>query len=171
MKILIVVDMQHDFIDGALGTAEAEGVVKHVVERIKNAGDELVIFTQDTHGEDYLSTPEGKKLPVPHCIKGTNGWEIHPDVLSACTSEKIIFEKPTFGSVEMVDYIIGRNSSQIEIVGLCTDVCVVSNAIMLKNFLPPSVEITVNQKCCAGVTPQSHREALNTMKACQINII
>ncbi|MCL2197555.1 MAG: cysteine hydrolase [Defluviitaleaceae bacterium] len=170
MKVLIVVDMQHDFIDGAIGTAEAVGIVPNVVRRLQNSRDELVIFTQDTHGSDYLSTPEGKKLTVPHCIKGTKGWEIHPDVLNACKSEKIIFQKPVFGSVEMVEFLKEKNPSEIEILGLCTDICVVSNAIMLKNVLP-TAKINVNQSCCAGVTPRSHREALNTMKMCQIDII
>ncbi|MCL1863046.1 MAG: cysteine hydrolase [Defluviitaleaceae bacterium] len=170
MKILVVVDMQHDFIDGALGTAEAVEIVPHVVQRLRDFQDSMVIFTQDTHGDDYLSTPEGKKLPVAHCIKGTDGWEINEDILNACKADMKIFEKSVFGSVEMVEFLVEKNPAEIEILGLCTDICVISNAIMLKNFMP-YVEINVNEKCCAGVTQQSHREALNAMKMCQINII
>ena len=184
-NILIVVDMQKDFIDGALGTKEAAAIVPGVVKRIENSENELILFTQDTHGEDYLSSPEGKKLPVKHCIKSTEGWEIHANILKAWRENKNtivaaesignVFEKGVFGSVELVQFIKnlrdeGAAISDIELMGLCTDVCVVSNAIMLKNFLP-DVEISVIENCCAGITPQSHTEALNTMKMCQINVI
>ncbi|MCL2357958.1 MAG: cysteine hydrolase [Defluviitaleaceae bacterium] len=178
MKVLIVVDMQKDFIDGALGTKEAAAIVPNAVKRVEEFDGEMILVTADTHGEDYLSTPEGKKLPVVHCVKGTDGWQ--PDTRVADAIEKKCgnksgsrtFEKPVFGSTELVEYLKARESeiSEIELFGLCTDICVVSNAIMLKNFLP-GTEITVNEKCCAGVTPQSHTEAINTMKMCQINVI
>jgi nicotinamidase-related amidase len=176
--------MQKDFIDGALGTAEAVSIVERVVKRVADSVDELILFTQDTHGEDYLSTPEGKKLPVKHCIENTDGWKIDERILDAWRkNERTIrvsgpaentFKKPVFGSVELLSFLPNlpeaAKIAEIELVGLCTDICVVSNAIMLKNFFP-QVEISVNEACCAGVTPQSHREALNTMKMCQINII
>jgi len=175
MKVLIIVDMQKDFIDGALGTKEAAAIVANVVSRVENSKDELILFTQDTHGEDYLSTPEGKKLPVVHCVEGTDGWKINESILNAWQGNKNtenIFKKSVFGSIELVEFLKKRANeiSEIEILGLCTDICVVSNAIMIKNALP-EIEINVNEKCCAGVTPQSHREALNVMKMCQINII
>ena len=182
MKILIIVDMQNDFINGVLGTKEAEGIISDVVKRVESSNGEMILFTQDTHGEDYLSTPEGKKLPVPHCIEGTDGWRINVDILNAWRNNKntVIaedlndntFTKPVFGSVALVEYLKNRVSeiSEIEILGVCTDICVISNAIMIKNTIP-GIEIYVNEKCCAGVTPQSHKEALNTMKMCQINII
>ena len=184
MKILVVVDMQKDFIDGALGTAEAVGIVGAVVKRVEESVGEMILFTQDTHAEDYLSTPEGKKLPVIHCVNGTEGWQINEDVLNAWRGNKntIVspdltentFKKPVFGSVKLVEFIKNQSNKQfisgIELVGLCTDICVVSNAIMLKNTLP-GIEISVRENCCAGVTPKSHKEALNTMKMCQINII
>lgn len=173
MKVLIVIDMQNDFIDGALGTKEASAIVSNVVKRVEASDGEMILLTMDTHGEDYLSTPEGKKLPVPHCVKGTEGWKTNERVLAACDGKiERTFEKPVFGSVELVEFLKARESeiSEIELVGLCTDICVVSNAVMLKNFLP-NAAINVNEKCCAGVTPQSHTEALNTMKMCQINII
>jgi nicotinamidase-related amidase len=177
MKVLVVVDMQNDFIDGALGSKEAAAIVSNVVKRIESAENELVLYTQDTHGDDYLSTPEGKKLPVPHCIKGTDGWKINSEVANAYRGDKNsakCFEKPVFGSVALVEHLVSLNNEQtitnIELLGLCTDVCVVSNAIMLKNYLP-HVEVSVNENCCAGITPQSHAEAINTMKMCQIDII
>ena len=185
MKILIVVDMQKDFIDGALGTKEAASIVPAVIERVKNSESELILFTQDTHGENYLLTSEGKKLPVKHCIKDTDGWQINAEILNAWKENKNtivvaesignIFQKGVFGSVELVEFLKnlreeGAAISGVELLGLCTDICVISNAIMLKNFLP-DVEISVIENCCAGVTPQSHTEAINTMKMCQINII
>jgi nicotinamidase-related amidase len=182
MKILIVVDMQKDFIDGALGTKEAVAIVPEVAKRIANSHGELILFTLDTHCENYLSTPEGKKLPVKHCIKGTDGHKINESVINAWRENKNTvvsnelaensFEKNVFGSTALVDYLKKREKKirEIELIGLCTDICVVSNAIMLKNYLP-EVDIIVNEKCCAGVTPQSHKEAINTMKMCQINII
>ncbi|MDR2182949.1 MAG: cysteine hydrolase [Clostridiales bacterium] len=182
MKILIVVDMQKDFIDGALGTPEAAAITGAVAARIAEGRGELVLFTQDTHDEDYLNTPEGKKLPVPHCIKGTAGWEIDPAVKAAWQNHKdtIIvphlnentFTKPVFGSYDLVEFLKSKQSEidTIEILGICTDICVISNAVMIKNALP-HIEISVNAACCAGVTPKSHQEALNVMQMCHISVI
>lgn len=162
MKTLIVVDMQNDFIDGSLGTKEAQAIVPNVkkkVQEYKNRGDEI-IFTRDTHQSDYLDTPEGKKLSVVHCIKGTKGWQIADGLeVEGCT----YIDKPTFGWTHWNE----RTFQEIEMVGLCTDICVVSNALILKATFP-SVEITVDASCCAGVTPQTHLAALETMKMCQI---
>ena len=162
MKTLIVVDMQNDFIDDSLGTKEAQAIVPNVKKKIqeyKNRGDEI-IFTRDTHQSDYLDTPEGKKLPVVHCIKGTKGWQIADGLeVEGCT----YIDKPTFGWTHWNE----RTFQEIEMVGLCTDICVVSNALILKATFP-SVEITVDASCCAGVTPQTHLAALETMKMCQI---
>lgn len=164
-KTLIVIDMQNDFIDGALGTAEAVEIVplvKKKIEEYRACGGEI-IFTRDTHGEDYLDTPEGKKLPVVHCVKGTQGWEISPQLdVSGCE----VIDKPTFGWTGWNE----RSFEKIELVGLCTDICVVSNALILKATFP-EIEITVDASCCAGVTPESHAAALTTMKMCQINVI
>ena len=182
MKILIIVDMQNDFIDGALGTKEAAAIVGDVANRIKNSVGELITFTQDTHQENYLSTYEGKKLPVIHCIEGTEGWKINETIRNAWRSNKdtdIIHELPentfiksVFGSVKLVEFLKSRVAeiTEIEILGVCTDICVISNAIMIKNTLP-DVKISVNSACCAGVTPQSHTEALNVMKMCHIDVI
>ena len=162
MKTLIVVDMQNDFIDGSLGTKEAQAIVPNVKKKIqeyKNRGDEI-IFTRDTHQSDYLDTPEGKKLPVVHCIEGTKGWQIADGLeVEGCT----YIDKPNFGWTHWNE----RTFQEIEMVGLCTDICVVSNALILKATFP-SVEITVDASCCAGVTPQTHLAALETMKMCQI---
>ena len=162
MKTLIVVDMQTDFIDGSLGTKEAQAIVPNVKKKIqeyKNRGDEI-IFTRDTHQSDYLDTPEGKKLLVVHCIEGTKGWQIADGLeVEGCT----YIDKPTFGWTHWNE----RTFQEIEMVGLCTDICVVSNALILKATFP-SVEITVDASCCAGVTPQTHLAALETMKMCQI---
>lgn len=170
-KVLVVVDMQKDFVDGALGSAEAVAIVSNVVEKIKSF-DGYIFVTYDTHSEDYLNTSEGKKLPVPHCIKGTAGWELNEEVQSALVGkEYIAVEKPTFGSVDLPKLIREKvgESFEIELVGLCTDICVVSNALILKaNF--PENEISVIADCCAGVTPEAHNAALQTMKSCQINV-
>lgn len=163
-KTLIVVDMQKDFIDGALGTKEAQAIVPAVIEKIRSRKQEgwEIIYTRDTHGEDYLSTPEGKKLPVPHCIQGTPGWQIPSDIyLEGCAC----IDKPTFGFTGWTDYSFDR----IELIGLCTDICVVSNALLLKALFPLA-EISVDPLCCAGVTPESHEAALKTMAMCQIDI-
>jgi nicotinamidase-related amidase len=167
------VDLQNDFIDGSLGTKEAVAILPAVVSRLENCDGETILVTQDTHFENYLSTAEGKKLPVEHCIKNSHGWKINESILNALDGRvEKIFEKPVFGSYGLLEYIKQHAHiiSSIEILGLCTDICVISNAIILKNALPET-EIYVNEKCCAGVTPQSHNEALNVMKMCQINII
>ena len=182
MKILIVVDMQKDFIDGSLGTPEAAAITTKIARRIASGQNELVLFTQDTHGDDYLSTPEGKKLPIIHCIEGTKGWEINPvikaawknheNTIVAPTLPENTFTKPVFGSVDLVKFLetYQNEIESIEILGVCTDICVISNAIMIKNTLP-HIDISINAALCAGVTPQSHQEALSTMKMCQIDII
>ena len=171
-KLLIVVDMQNDFVDGALGSAEAVSIVPGVVNKImSHDGD--VIVTYDTHDENYSDTQEGKKLPVPHCIKGTYGWEINSKVAEALKDKNVKYiEKPTFGSTVLPEYIKANYSEipDMELVGLCTDICVVSNALLLKaNFL--DAEVSVDSACCAGVTPESHGAALLTMKMCQINVL
>ena len=168
MKVLCVIDMQNDFIDGALGTKEAEAIVENVkakIELYRKNGD-TVIFTRDTHSEDYMNTQEGKNLPVPHCIKGSKGWEISEKLDTA--SDKII-DKPTFGSFELAEYISTlADVDEIELIGLCTDICVISNAMILKARFTET-PIKVDSSCCAGVTPESHTNALGTMKMCQIN--
>ncbi len=171
-KILIVVDMQNDFVDGALGTKEAVAIVDNVVNKIDNFEGEVIV-TMDTHFENYMDTSEGKKLPVPHCIKPTEGWQINAKVLEALTKKNYrAVEKLTFGSTELVDIIremAKEEELELELLGLCTDICVVSNALLLKaNF--PEMRIRVDASCSAGVTPESHDAALLTMKMCQIDI-
>ena len=170
-KLLIVVDMQKDFVDGALGTKEAVSIVPSVVKKIENF-DGDIIATYDTHGENYMETQEGKNLPVPHCIKGTDGWKLDAKVQAALDKKKYFaIEKPTFGSTELPEYIKENyNPNEIELIGLCTDICVVSNALLIKaNFL--ETKVSVDAACCAGVTPDSHKAALATMKMCQVNVI
>lgn len=164
-RTLIVVDMQNDFIDMALGTKEALAILPNVkakIEEYKNRGDEI-IFTRDTHSENYLSTSEGKKLPVVHCIKGTRGWEIADGLY---VEGARIIDKPNFGWCGWKDF----DFCDVELVGLCTDICVVSNALIIKAF-HPEIRISVDSNCCAGVTPASHIAALETMKMCQIDIV
>lgn len=164
-KTLIVIDMQNDFIDGSLGTDEAVKIVPNVrkkIEEYRSNGDEI-IFTRDTHGEDYLSTPEGKKLPVVHCVKNTHGWQI-ADGLDV--PDAIHIDKPSFGCTHWDKFCFEK----IELVGLCTDICVVSNALILKALFP-NAEISVDSACCAGVTPDTHNSALATMKMCQIDVV
>ena len=174
MKVLIVVDMQHDFIDGSLGTEEAKKILPNVEKKIaqyRSCG-EGIIFTRDTHEENYLETQEGKNLPVKHCIKGSKGHAIHSSL--TVSESDIVVDKITFGSLDLIDVItnLQKNNQieEIELIGLCTDICVISNAMLIKAFLP-EVKITVDASCCAGVTPESHNNALQSMKACQINII
>ena len=166
MKTLIVVDMQNDFISGALGTPEAQAIVPNVKKKIEeyDAREDAIVFTRDTHFENYLETNEGKNLPVKHCVMGTHGWEI-ADGLEVPYGRYI--NKPTFGWLgwKSLDF-----DDDIEIVGLCTDICVVSNALILKAMFP-EIKITVDASCCAGVTPETHKAALQTMKMCQINVI
>ena len=170
MKILIVVDMQNDFIDQALGTKEAVGIVENVAKKIKGF-DGKVIYTQDTHPENYLETQEGKNLPVKHCVKGSEGWQI--SAILPVKEDDTVIEKPTFGSVELGVYLKKLAEDveieEIEVIGLCTDICVISNALLIKAFLP-EVKISVDASCCAGVTPESHKNALEAMKMCQISI-
>ena len=169
-KYLIVVDMQNDFIDGSLGTKEAEAIVDKVAEKIRGF-DGDVIFTRDTHTPDYLDTQEGKRLPVVHCVKDSKGWLIREGL--EAIRPALILDKPTFGSAELGAMLAQRDLEEkidsITLVGLCTDICVISNALLLKAFLPET-PIAVDAACCAGVTPESHRNALAAMKMCQIEI-
>lgn len=171
-KLLVVVDMQKDFINGSLGTKEAEGIVERVAEEIGKYKKEDVFATRDTHKENYLETQEGKKLPVVHCVEGTDGWEIDKQIAEALQGAEVI-DKPTFGSLklaEKITKIAKQEEIEVTLVGLCTDICVVSNALLIKAYLP-EVPIQVIASCCAGVTPESHRAALATMKMCQIEIV
>lgn len=169
MKVLIVIDMQNDFIDGALGTKEAVKILPKVQQKIAEYRSQgfPVIFTRDTHDENYLTTQEGKNLPVVHCIYGSEGWNI-----ASCldVQDSTILNKPAFGSTELVQYLATKYPGiELELVGLCTDICVISNAMMLKIFFPETI-ISVDASCCAGVTPGSHKNALEAMKMCQIII-
>ena len=180
MKILVVVDMQKDFVDGALGTPEAAAIVPKVAEKIAEYAameNSIVVYTRDTHYEDYMETREGQILPVPHCIFGTDGWEIVPEVINLNAAIAVL-DKRTFGKsdiaeniLEMVREITGNiNIESIELCGLCTDICVVSNALILKaNF--PETAISVDSECCAGVTPEKHEAALEVMRSCQITVL
>lgn len=167
-KILVVVDMQNDFIDGALGTPEAVAIVPYVKELIEGF-DGKVLFTRDTHFENYMDTEEGRNLPVPHCIKGTEGWQIRAELDALRTTEAI--DKITFGSRDLVDVLAAEGEIEsITFVGLCTDICVISNAMVVKAFFP-EIPLLVDAKACAGVTPESHTRALAAMKVCQIKIV
>ncbi len=171
-KILVVVDMQKDFVDGALGSSEAAAIVPAVVRKIQDFDGDIFV-TYDTHYDNYMETAEGKKLPVPHCIKGTDGWELNVDVAKALAEKSFTtVEKNTFGSVvlpKLIKKAAGRGKFTVEIIGLCTDICVVSNALIIKaNF--PENPISVDASCCAGVTPEKHEAALETMKSCQIDV-
>jgi nicotinamidase-related amidase len=179
-KVLVVIDMQNDFIDAALGTKEAQAIVEKVVAKIKSYPAADVYATLDTHGADYLTTSEGKYLPVEHCIKGTDGWKLNQSIEEALT-DSLKFEKPTFGLDPLADDIFIRYKDlpiigptgkglEIEFVGLCTDVCVVTNALLFKTKLPEA-KITVDPSCCAGVSPESHEAALLTMKMCQVEML
>lgn len=179
MKVLVVVDMQKDFVDGSLGSPEARAIVPNVAEKVKKYAemeDGLVVYTRDTHFADYMDTREGRYLPVMHCVYETEGWEIVPEVLND-QAAVVIFNKETFGYraiAEEIAYIVNGKMDQeidsIEVCGLCTDICVVSNALILKaNF--PSIPFTVDSSCCAGVTPEKHEAALEVMRSCQIDVI
>ncbi|MDY4641756.1 MAG: isochorismatase family cysteine hydrolase [Erysipelotrichaceae bacterium] len=164
-RILIVVDMQNDFVSGSLGTAEAKSIVDNVRAKLESF-DGDVIFTRDTHNENYLKSNEGKHLPVEHCIKGSYGWEII-DELKPYVNK--VIDKPTFGSTELIDYLKTKNYDSFELCGLCTDICVVSNALLIKaNFY--EAKVSVDSACCAGVTVESHNAALKTMQMCQIEV-
>ncbi|OON99076.1 MAG: amidase [Epulopiscium sp. Nele67-Bin004] len=181
-KILVVVDMQNDFIDGVLGTKQAQNIVPNVIQKIKKymQDGETIYFTKDTHTTDYLNTQEGKRLPVEHCIRNTAGWELNPEIqkladeIQKDSLQPIIFEKPSFGSEVLPTTI--KNSVQenekvaIEVIGLCTDICVISNVVLIKAFLPEAT-VQVDALCCAGVTPESHENAINAMKMIQVDII
>lgn len=172
-KILLVVDMQNDFIDGSLGTKEAINILPAVAQKIRDyTGD--IFFTKDTHSQNYLATSEGKKLPVQHCVKGTDGWRLHPLVEKLCIDKRATgIEKVTFGASALPDILYQRypdGLDEIELIGLCTDICVISNALLLKAYFPEAT-IKVDASCCAGVTPESHNNALNAMRLCQIEII
>lgn len=170
MKILCVIDMQNDFIDGALGTNEAVAITDNVAKKIElyRKNGDRVIFTRDTHYDNYMKTQEGRNLPVPHCIKDTDGWQISSKL---AVGDSLIIDKPTFGSVQLSEYIAGLEGvDEVELIGLCTDICVISNAMLIKARLP-EVRVSVDSACCAGVTPESHSNALSAMKMCQIEIL
>ena len=166
-KCVVIVDMQNDFIDGALGTKEAQEMLPKLVNKLGTVRDVDLIFTQDTHHKDYLSTQEGKNLPVEHCIEGEKGWEICSALQPYLDKAKAVIKKPAFGSMELPSLV--KEYDEVELVGLCTDICVISNAIILK-AASPEQKIAVDASCCAGVTPESHEGALKAMKMCQIEI-
>ncbi|MCD8125022.1 MAG: cysteine hydrolase [Lachnospiraceae bacterium] len=173
MKYLIIVDVQNDFVDGALGTAEAQEMLSHLLEKVRRF-DGTLLVTKDTHGEDYLETQEGRKLPVPHCIRGTDGWQLAPSLRAIpAVREAKVYEKPCFGSTTLAADLAARDREggvdSVELVGLCTDICVVSNALLLKAAMP-EVPVSVDARCCAGVTPQAHEAALTVMESCQISV-
>lgn len=174
-RFLIVVDMQNDFIDGSLGTGEAQAIVPAVIQRVKDAkaAGDTVIATLDTHGDDYLDTREGRWLPVPHCIQGTEGWRLHPGLAALLEGCEQV-EKTAFASMRLPEIILREagdaDGIEIELIGLCTDICVVSNALVLKAALAEA-DISVRRSCCAGATPEKHEAALLTMASCQIDVI
>lgn len=169
MKVLLVIDVQNDFVDGSLGTKEAKGIVSNVIEKVKNFNGKI-FYTKDTHFDNYLETREGRMLPVVHCIKGTNGWEFKDGVYDG---ESTVIEKNTFGSFDLVEKLRELDKKEkiesIELIGICTDICVLTNAILVKTSFP-EIDIIVDSSCCAGVTVNSHNYALETMKMCQILI-
>ena len=172
-KVLIVVDMQKDFVDGVLGTKEAQAIVPAVVEKIKSF-DGTVIYTRDTHQSDYMETQEGKKLPVPHCMEGSEGWElIEPLDKLQKQAGAVIYDKPTFGSVELADDLKKEYDKgvikEVELIGVCTDICVVSNALLIKANMP-ELTVKLDASCCAGVTVEKHEAALETMRSCQVEV-
>ena len=171
-KLLVVVDMQNDFVDGSLGTKEAEGIVDRVVEEIEKYDSKDIFATRDTHPENYLETQEGKNLPVPHCIRGTEGWQIRKELDALRKTDPI--DKETFGSTDLAADLLALHEDEeigsVTLVGLCTDICVISNALLLKATLP-EVPIYVDAACCAGVTPESHENALKAMEACQVKVM
>lgn len=173
MKALVVVDMQNDFITGSLGTKEAENIIPKVEEKIRSYLDngDFVFFTRDTHDDSYPKTQEGKNLPVPHCIKGTWGWEI-ADEIKNYVSNNFVINKPSFGSLKLMEMISCANLgfTSFEFVGLCTDICVISNALLVKACFS-EIPVFVDASCCAGTTPEMHKEALDVMSSCQINVV
>ncbi|MCD7756616.1 MAG: cysteine hydrolase [Clostridiales bacterium] len=173
MNYLILVDVQNDFVDGALGTAEAQEMLPRLVEKVRQF-DGTLLVTKDTHGADYMDTQEGKNLPVPHCIKGTEGWQLASSLLALpAVREAKVYEKPCFGSTALAADLAALNAKggvdSVELVGLCTDICVVSNALLLKAAMP-EVPVSVDAACCAGVTPEKHEAALNVLESCQVAV-
>lgn len=169
-KVLVIVDMQNDFVSGSLGTEEAKAIVPGVLEKVKDAKEEEtdIIFTRDTHADGYLETQEGKKLPVVHCIQGSAGWEII-DCLRPYANDTRVIDKPSFGSMELAQLVVEKGYTDVELIGLCTDICVVSNALLIK-AAAPEARVRVDASCCAGVTPESHEAALKTMGMCQVEV-
>lgn len=173
-KYLVVVDMQNDFITGSLGTKEAEAIVGFVADKVQNF-EGTVIFTRDTHETDYLQTQEGKNLPVEHCIRGTEGWELAAELEKLrIARNSTVYDKTSFGSIALAEDLKKsadkKKLDSVELVGICTDICVVSNALLIKAYLP-EVPVIVDSSCCAGVTPEKHAAALETLKSCQVKII
>lgn len=168
-KVIVVIDMQNDFIDGALGTKEAQAMLPHLVAKLEREKDALLIFTQDTHSKNYMETQEGRNLPVLHCIKPEKGWEIAPSLQPFVKKAAAVIEKPAFGSLELPKAVAKLRPDEVELVGLCTDICVISNAMILKTAFP-ELPVAVDASCCAGVTPASHDNALQAMKMCQVDI-
>lgn len=173
-KILVVVDMQNDFIDGSLGTPEAQEIVNNVVEKIRSEDWDTIFVTRDTHDDDYLETREGRGLPIEHCIRNSFGWLLQSDVHRAIKRSGAgtiqVFNKPTFGSVTLANKLPKNIEAEFTLIGICTDVCVISNALLLKAHYP-EMRICVDARCCAGTTPEKHRMALEVMKSCQIDIL
>lgn len=165
-KLLVVIDMQNDFITGVLGNDECRAVVSNVVKKVEDT-DADIVYTLDTHNDNYLETQEGKKLPVPHCIRGTEGWQLIPELKNIKAIRG--FEKNVFGSIELAEWIKENGYTDVELIGVCTDICVISNAMTIR-AVNPETQISVDAACCAGVTPQSHKTALDAMRACQVNI-
>ena len=172
-NILVVVDMQKDFVDGALGSKEAVAIIDNACRKIKSFEGDIYV-TLDTHNEDYMTTEEGRKLPVPHCIKGTEGWKLNADIEKALEDKNpVIIEKPTFGSQKLAELIAEKYKGEklsVELIGICTDICVISNALTIRAH-NTECEITVDSSCCAGVSPEAHNAALTVMKSCLINVI
>ena len=174
-KILVVIDIQNDFISGSLGSENAKKMIPKLIEKINNEDENTYfIFTKDTHGTNYLTTNEGVKLPVEHCLKGAQGWEIPECITELFTSMPYTIEKPVFGSTELVDYLAdilaGADYDEIEFVGLVTDICVISNVLLAKTYFGDKIEISVDAACCAGTTEENHNMALAIMESCQINV-
>ena len=172
-KCLIIIDMQNDFIDGSLSNKSAQDIIPAILEELRTGGYEHIVFTRDTHTKNYLNTPEGKRLPVEHCIMGTEGWELNREILEdACFGCDSIsfFDKPTFGSLGLLSHIQSQGDfDEVVVCGTCTDICVVSNVLILKT-MKPDLNITVLGNACAGLTPEKHQAALEVMKSCQINV-
>lgn len=167
-RLLVVVDMQYDFITGALGSAAAEKIVPSVLSEIRTwvGANEEVVFTRDTHARDYLNTQEGRRLPVEHCVEGEKGWQILEELYTGGR----VFDKPTFGSISLGEYVRAGGYEEAVLIGVCTDICVISNALLIKAFAPET-RVCVRADCCAGVTKESHETALAAMRACQIDVI